>query len=91
MTIIYFFHIIFIFEVMSFVVLFHFSKLRKHFSTFPLLEKICLDCKQYVGAGINTLMSISDGLSQSIFCRNMEKARPMREEMDGNVVYFPPE
>ena len=44
-----------------------------------------------VGAGMNTLMSISDGLGPSIFCRKMEKARPMREEMDGKVVYFPPE
>ena len=44
-----------------------------------------------VGAGINTLMSISDGLGPSIFCQKMERARPMREEMDGKVVYFPPE
>ena len=44
-----------------------------------------------VGAGINTLMSISDGLGPSTFCRKMGKARPMREEMDGRVVYFPPE
>ena len=36
-------------------------------------------------------MSISDGLGPSIFCRKMEKARPMREEMDGKAVYFPPE
>ena len=36
-------------------------------------------------------MSISDGLGPSIFCRKMEKARPMRDEMDGKVVYFPPE
>ena len=36
-------------------------------------------------------MSISDGLGPSTFCRKMEKARPMREEMDGSVVYFPPE
>ena len=36
-------------------------------------------------------MSISDGLGPSIFCQKMEKARPMREEMDGKVVYFPPE
>ena len=36
-------------------------------------------------------MSISDGLGPSIFCRKMEKARPMRKEMDGRVVYFPPE
>ena len=36
-------------------------------------------------------MSISDGLEPSTFCRYMEEARPMREEMDGRVVYFPPE
>ena len=35
-------------------------------------------------------MSISDGLGLSFFCRKMEKARPMREEMDGKVVPFPP-
>ena len=44
-----------------------------------------------VGAGINTLNSISDGLGPSIFCRKMEKARPLREEMDGKIRYFPPE
>ena len=33
-------------------------------------------------------MSISDGLGPSIFCRKMEKARPMVEEMDGKVVFF---
>ena len=49
-----------------------------------------LNCKQYVGAGINTRMSISDGLVLSIFCRKMEKARSMRKEMDGKAVYFPP-
>ena len=46
----------------------------------------CQDCKQYVGAGINILIYISDGLGPSIFCRKMEKARPLREEMDGTVV-----
>ena len=49
------------------------------------------DCKQYVGAGISTLMSVSDGLGSSIFCRKMENASPMSEEVDGKVVYFPPE
>ena len=44
------------------------------------------DCKQYVSAGENTLMSVSDGIGPFIFCRKMEKARPMREEMDGKVV-----
>ena len=47
--------------------------------------------KQYVGAEISPLMSISEGLGPSIFCGKMEKARPMREEMDGKVVHFPPE
>ena len=48
------------------------------------------DCKQNVGAAIDTLMSISEGLGPSIFCQKIEKARPMREEMDGKV-HFPPE
>ena len=36
-------------------------------------------------------MSISDKLRPSIFCRKVEKARPMREKMVGRAVYFPPE
>ena len=36
-------------------------------------------------------MSISDGLDLPIFCGKIEKARPMREELDGKVAYFPPE
>ena len=48
-------------------------------------------CKQYVGAGINTLMSNFDGLGPSIFCRKMERTRPMREVVDVKVVYLPPE
>ena len=55
------------------------------------MEYTLLDCKQYVGARINTLMSIADGLGPFIFCRKMEKARPMMEEMNGKNVYFPPE
>ena len=55
------------------------------------MEHFCTTVNKSVGAGINTLMSISDGLGPSIFCREMEKARPMREEMEGRVVYFPPE
>ena len=34
-------------------------------------------------------MFISDGLGPSIFCRKMEKARPMSEEMDGKSCLFP--
>ena len=56
------------------------------------MEKFYRTVNKSVGAGMNTLMSISDGLGPSIFCRKMEKARPMREEMDGKVVfYLPPE
>ena len=38
-----------------------------------------------VGAGITTLMSISDGLDWYIFGRNMEKTWSMKQEMDGEV------
>ena len=55
------------------------------------MEHLCRTVNKSVGAEINTLMSISDGLGPSIFCRKMEKARPMKEEMDGKVVFFPPE
>ena len=56
---------------------------------FHLGNIICRTVNKNFGAGIDTLMSISDGLGLSIFCRKMEKARPLREEMDGKVVYFP--
>ena len=57
-----------------------------HFSLFPFTEFSFLECKQYVGARIGTLVSISDGLGPSIFCRRMEKALPMREYMDGIII-----
>ena len=65
--------------------------IKEIFFLFPFTEYFCRTVNKRVGAGIGTLMSISDGLGPSIFCRKMEKARPMREEMDGRVVYFPPE
>ena len=55
------------------------------------MEYFCITVNKGVGAGITTLMSISDGLESSIFCQKMEKTRPMRKEMDRKVVYFPPE
>ena len=77
------FFILFIFLIFSILNYFiYFSSLRK---------LVYQDCKQYVVAGLNTLMSISDGLGPSIFCRKMEKARLMMEEVDGKFVYFPPE
>ena len=39
-----------------------------------------------IGAGINTLISISDGLDSYLFRRKMEKARSMKEETDREVV-----
>ena len=36
-------------------------------------------------------MSFTDELGPSSFCRKMEKARPMREEMFGKVVCLPPD
>ena len=68
-----------------------FLQLRKYFSFFHLGNIFCKTVNKSAGAGINTLMSISDGLGPSIFCRKMENARPMGEEMDGRVVYLPPE
>ena len=38
-----------------------------------------------VGAGITTLMSISDGSDPYFFCWKMEKTRSVKEEMDGRV------
>ena len=80
-------------EVMCFIFFyfFPFSILSYFIFLFQLRKLLYQDCKQHVGAGINALMSISDGVGPSIFCRKMEKARPVMEEMDGNVVYFPPE
>ena len=63
----------------------------RNFCSFPIYGIFCITVSRGVGAGIDTLMSFSDGLGPSIFCRKMGKARPMREEMDGRVVYFPPE
>ena len=40
------------------------------------------------GAGIITLMSISDGLGKYIFRQNMEKTRSLREVMVGKVFIF---
>ena len=55
------------------------------------MEYNFLDGKQYSGARSNISLSISDGLGPSIFCPKVEKARPMREKMNGKVVYFAPE
>ena len=53
------------------------------------MEHTFLECKQNIVAQTVTLMSISDRLGPSIFCRKMEKALPMKEEVHRKVVYFP--
>ena len=76
----------------SYFILISLFSISSYFIFLSELRKLVYqDCKQHVGAGINASMSISDGLGPSIFCRKMEKARPMMEKMDGKVVYFPPE
>ena len=79
--IIYVFHTIHVFKVMHFLFFyfyFYFTFLtREIFFLRPVVECTFLEGKQNVSAGIDTLMSISDGLEPSIFCRRMEKARPM--------------
>ena len=76
----------------SYFILFSLFSILRYFIFLSQLRKLVYqECKQHVGAGINALMSISDGLGPSIFCRKMEKARPMMEEVDRKLVYFPPE
>ena len=72
-----------------FILISSFSILSYFIFLSQLRKLVYQDCKQHVGAGINALMSISNGLVPSIFCRKMEKARPMMEGMVGKVVFFP--
>ena len=94
---IYIFHVIFvhnflffILKVMHLVFFFAFFT-RSIMYSFPIYRRHFSNCKQNVGAGIDSSMPISDGIGRSIFCRKMEKARTMREDMEGKVVYFPPD
>ena len=47
------------------------------------MEFFCIFVNKGVGAGINTLMSISDGLGPSILCRKMEKVGASYEGRNG--------
>ena len=66
----------FIFFPMHFFLVFSYGKLL---SSFVYVTFYC------VGAGIITLMSISDRLDLYFFRRKMEKTRYVKERMDGNV------
>ena len=47
----------------------------------------CLCFNYFVGTGITTLMSISDGSDPYLFCRKMEKTRSVKEEVDGKCLF----
>ena len=49
------------------------------FSIFDFTNFYC------VGAGIGTLMSVSDGIGPYIYGRKIEKTQPLREEKDRKV------
>ena len=59
--------------------IFKYSPIMEIALIFTLCRYLC------VGAGITTLMSISDGSDRTLFCRKMERTRSVREEMDGRV------
>ena len=67
-------YILFIFKC-----IFKYSPIMEIALIFTLCQYLC------VGAGITTLMSISDGWDRTLFRRKMEKTRSVREEMDGRV------
>ena len=62
--------------------LLHFSLLSSYGKSFWLFVYAIIYC---VGAGIITLISISDWSDPYIFRRKMEKTRSVKEEMEGNV------
>ena len=57
---------------------------------FPCMEISLIFCLCFiycVGAGITTLMSISDRSDPYFFCRKMEKTRSVKEEVDGDCLF----
>ena len=86
--IIYIFHNILKFKVMHFTFFVSLFLTKEMFFPFSDYGIYLLDSKQNVGAGKNTLSSISDGIEPSIFYRKMQNARPMREEKAGKVIFF---
>ena len=63
-------------------ILVHFSVISSYGKSFLSFVHVNISC---VGAGISTLMSISDVLDPYVFCRKMEKTRSRREEMEGKM------
>ena len=71
-----------------YLILVHFPILSSYGKSFWSFVYIIIYC---VGAGISTLISISDWSYPYIFRRNMEKTRSVLEEMEGKLFFFPPE
>ena len=65
-----------------YLILVHFIILSSYGKSFWSFVYVIIFC---VGAGISTLISISDWSDPYIFRRKMEKTRSVKEEMEGNV------
>ena len=65
-----------------YLILLHFSLLSSYGKSFWLFVYVIIYC---VGAGIITLISISDWSDTYIFRRKMEKTRSVKEEMEGKL------
>ena len=61
----------------------HFSILSSYGKSFWSFVYVIIYC---VGAGIITLISISDWSDPYIFRRKMEKTRSVKEKMDGEMI-----
>ena len=65
-----------------YLILVHFSILSSDGKSFWSFVYVIIYC---VGAGISTLISISDWSDPYIFRRKMEKTRSVKEEMEGKL------
>ena len=65
-----------------YLILEHFSTLSSYGKSFWSFAYVNIYC---VGAGISTLISISDWSDPYIFRRKMEKTRSVKEEMEGKL------
>ena len=65
-----------------YLILVHFSIISSYGKSFWSFVYVIIYC---VGAGISTLISISDWSDPYIFRRKIEKTRSVKEEMEGNL------
>ena len=68
--------------IVFYLILVHFSILSSYGKSFRSFVYVIICC---VGAGISTLISISDWSDPYIFRRKMEKTRSVKEEMEGEL------